>query len=125
MIRQPTPDDVSLRWWRTAIADPRTYRSDGDPQCGWYRMQRVKKGPWIPVQIFLIQEIDDATGELTEPERMSSLVDGLREDPNRYWTYLKPVLRGEYARIFSDRMMNFSPDRDNPANLSEKATGPK
>lgn len=91
MIRQPTGDPYL--WWRQAIADHATVRHDGDPQPGFYTRRAVKGGPLLPVEIRLVQVIDPQTGELTEPERIEAHELGRQRDPEKIWTYCRPITR--------------------------------
>lgn len=98
MIRQPTSRLAALRWWRQAIADPSTPRHDGEPQAGFYRMRKVKGGPFLPVEIRIASVTDDE-GELTEPETIEAEVNGWPEDAERIWTYCTPISRAEFMAL--------------------------
>ncbi|MCD1619168.1 hypothetical protein K7H20_13945 [Salipiger manganoxidans] len=99
MIRQPTTEAASLAWWRSAVADRRTPRHDGEPQCGYYALRKVRGGPFVPVRIYLEQEIDPETGELTAPELMRADEGGRQFDPTRIWTFLRPISTAEYFAL--------------------------
>lgn len=47
------------QWWRNALAGQKGPIRDGEPQAGFYKMRRVRGGPWLPVAIF-----PDANGTL-------------------------------------------------------------
>ena len=93
VIRQPTTEAEALTWWRRAIADPRTPRSDGDPQPGFFKKKHF--GNWVPVEIRWHSETD-MRGELTEPEVLVAHSAGEYIDPLEVWTWCKPIPREEY-----------------------------
>lgn len=100
MIRQPTRRmDLYRHYWRALEEDASVEVHEGDPQCGWYKTRLVKNGPWVPVEIRMVQVIDELTGELTEPERMICIVAGERRDPARMWTFLTPIPRAEHDAL--------------------------
>lgn len=98
MIRQPTPILETLRWHSAALRGP-VDRHDGEPQAGWYKRRAVKDGPWIPVRIWLHQETDPETGELTADEKLRASELGRAVDPVPIWTYLRPIPREEYDAL--------------------------
>ncbi|MEL6411692.1 MAG: hypothetical protein AAFQ38_14945 [Pseudomonadota bacterium] len=109
MIRRPTEDP--LKWWRQALRDPSTPRHDADPQPGFYFRQMVKNGPRVPVEVYLHQEIDPDTGDLTEPETVKARQLGWDVDPTVIWTFLKPIPRDDFDALVErhrtdDRMAN-------------------
>lgn len=96
MIRQPTTWHTAHAWWRQALRDPRTPRHDGEPQCGYYARRAVKNGPLLPVRVYLDQQIDPDTGELTADETIRAEELGASKDPVRLWTHLRPISRARY-----------------------------
>lgn len=119
VIRQPSTHAALYAWWRDALADPSTPRHDGHPEAGFYRTQMVKRGPWVPVRIFVDRDLDDA-GELARPERLVAEVAGEWRDPRPLWLHLTPISRAEYQALVQT-------DRGDPTksiNLMRKATGP-
>lgn len=101
-MRKPTSPWKALRWWREALEGLNPPRHEGIPECGYYSMQDVKGGPYIPVRIDLSRDIDPDTGELTGPEEMTALV-GRDEhrDPVQLWTRLRPITEGEYNMLIA------------------------
>lgn len=95
-MREPTYDP--LAWWRASLSDPRHPRHEGEPQAGFFRRRAVKGGPWIPVKITLIQNVD-GDGFLTEDERFQADEMGRRVDPLRIWTSCRPVTEEEYLAL--------------------------
>ena len=67
-MRAPSTFMQSHGWWLDAIAGRDPARHDGLPECGYFRMQHVKKGPYVPVRVTLSRDIDHDTGELAAPE---------------------------------------------------------
>lgn len=98
-MRQPTPEDQSLAWWRDAVTFGETSRHDGEPQAGWFKRRMVKGGPWVPVRIWLHQSIDPETGELDEPEILMAEQNGWTINPATIWTHLRPIGRDEYEAL--------------------------
>jgi hypothetical protein len=99
MIRQPTPLSISLAWHSAAVGGMDVARSDGMPECGWFKWQAVKSGPWLPVRIWLHQSLDMETGELTEPEAFKAACLGQPFDAERHWLFLRPIRRDEYDSL--------------------------
>lgn len=104
-FRQPSPVMRLLRWHRSYMRGENPPRHDGDPQCGWYRMQKVKGGPWVPVEIWC-EQVTDETGELCQPERMRADAFGENLDAEEIWTWLTPISRQEFDRITQFRLQN-------------------
>jgi len=103
MIRQPSSMADLYRWHRAALAGDAPPVHEGMPECGWYRTRLVKGGPFVPVEIKVEREICAETGELLGPERLVAVVDGLRRDPGRIWTYLTPITRAEHDDLIQRR----------------------
>lgn len=76
--------------------------SDGDPQCGRFKMRQDRNGPWLPVAIYLQQEFDPETGELTGDEKLVATVGGkghaANRDANEIWLWCSkhPVSESSY-----------------------------
>lgn len=70
-MRKPTPLSDQLAWWRASLNGE---HESGDEQCLWpqpgYYKIRAKawSKTWLPARVWLQQEIDWQTGELTAPE---------------------------------------------------------
>lgn len=103
MIRQPSTAVQLYAWHRAAMAGHAPPIHDGMPECGWYRTKLVKGGPWVAVGISVERDIDPDTGELTEPERLVCVADGMRRDPAKLWTFLTPISRAEYLSLLDRR----------------------
>jgi hypothetical protein len=99
MIRQPTSKAAQYAWYRAAIAGRDAPRHDGLPECGWFKYRAVKNGPFIPVSIWLEQEICPVTGELMADEVLRCEALGQSRNPERIWTYLRPIPRAEYDAL--------------------------
>lgn len=95
-IRQPTPDPYA--WWRRALNNPATPRYEDEPQAGYYRMRKVARGPWVPVEIRLLS-ITDENGDLTEPERLVAFENGQEIDLYRTWAFGQPIAREEFDAL--------------------------
>lgn len=75
------------------------YFGDG-PAPGFYRTRLVKRGPWVPVKIFLLDgERDAETGELLSDQKLVVRCGDQMKD----WTwalerqpFLQPITRAEY-----------------------------
>lgn len=125
MIRQPTSFTEAFAWHGAAIKGHHVEIHDGLPQCGFFRMQRVKGGPFVPVRIFIERETCPDTGELTAPERYVAEVEGLRSDPAAIWTYLTPISRADYlALVERHRSEDAMAATMVPLDLSKKPTLP-
>lgn len=123
MIRQPSSYAQLHAWWSEAIKTPDMPRHDGIPECGFYRMQMVKGGPWVPVRVFVERTINDI-GELDGPERLVADVAGERRDPRGLWLRLNPISRAEHAAIVARAAMPGAPDPNRPLNLMKSPKGP-
>jgi hypothetical protein len=64
-------------------------------------MQKVKNGPYVPVEIRVEREIDHHTGELLAPERLVAIIATTsdRADAARLWSYLTPISRAEFKAL--------------------------
>jgi hypothetical protein len=85
-MRQPTPIADSLAFHRRALAGAREEIREQDPECGFWKMRLSKRGCWVPVWIWLEQEIGD-DGELLRPEVLKCTVDGQEKDPREVWQW--------------------------------------
>ena len=103
MIRQPTSKASQYEWWRRAVAGERMARVEDEPQCGFYRMRRTRGGPFVPVEIEMIQEICPVTGELTADERLVAFENGRPVDPLTIWTHVRPISAAEYDGLTGAR----------------------
>lgn len=101
MIRQPTGVDAQYAFWRRASAGERVPTIEDEPHPGLYRMRMVKGGPWVPVEIWLEQEIDAETGELVTDEVLRATCDGAPRDPVSIWTRCRAVSEGEYEALIA------------------------
>lgn len=99
MIRQPTDLDDTLEWWRRTVSGERVPRIEDEPQCGFYKRRFVRGGPFVPVAIWLHQEIDPETGELTAPEELRAIENGRPIDPLRAWIYARAISEPEYGAL--------------------------
>lgn len=99
MIRTPTPLARQYAWYRAAIAGRDVPRHDGLPECGFFKYRAVKQGPFIPVRIWLEQEICPVTGELMADEVLRCEALGQSRNPETIWTYLRPIPRAEYDAL--------------------------
>ncbi|MCV6826028.1 MULTISPECIES: hypothetical protein [Halocynthiibacter] len=92
------------QWHQEALSNPDIERHEIEPQCGWYKMRRVKLGPWVPVLITVEQDIDPDTGQLADDERMRCEVDGINEDKiEEIWSHLKPISEAAFHQLFENR----------------------
>lgn len=106
MMRQPTPALALLRWHRAWMRGDNPDRHDSWPECGWYKMQMVGKGPWVPVEIWCRQVVDPETGELAEPETLLAEAFGEPKDAERIWTWLTPISHAEFKDLTAYRLGN-------------------
>lgn len=127
MIRQPSTYQRLYAWHTAYMAGNNPPRHEDDPQCGWFKMRRVKGGPWVPVQILVDRDIDHATGELLADERLRIEVEGIdKGDPLRLWTYLTPISNAEFEHLTDYRLRDSRMfDSGREIDLSEKPTPPQ
>jgi len=127
MIRQPSSHADLFAWWNCAISggSPPTY--DGLPECGFYKRRLIRKGPWVPVRIYVDRDIDPMTGELTRDEKLRCDVEGLDGgNPADHWTYLKPITRNEYEHLVDYRLRDSRmANARSPFDLSDQPTLPQ
>ncbi|WP_339820675.1 hypothetical protein [uncultured Paracoccus sp.] len=101
-MRRPTTEPEAYRWWRDTLAGLRPARHEDDPQCGFYKTRVVRGGPWVGVAIWLEQDIDPETGELTAPETFAAICNGQNRRPEwirRNWTYFRPISADDYDAL--------------------------
>lgn len=86
-------------FWARSLAGEKPPVHD-DPQPGYYRRKLAKGGPWVPVRIWIEQDIDDA-GDLVVPPRVRCLLNGHEADAGEQWTWCcaEPITRAEYAYL--------------------------
>lgn len=118
-MRRPTPAAVQTAYWRFCLKrsdawlEPEAaarvrYRDMEDPECGFYRTRFLRDGPWVPVRIWLDQEIDPKTGELLSDEIMRAEVDGyeIRDAPAylaQRFTSLRAIIESAYWALIEER----------------------
>lgn len=122
-MRTPTLIDEAFAWWRSALAGGRP-PIHTEPHCGFYKRKLVRGGPHVPARIWLHQEIDSATGELTAPEEMRCEVGGKRRDAEAEWLYLcyLPITEAEFSYLTAnaDWARKYAPQE--PAANPDRAT---
>ena len=99
MIRQPSDPDALYSWWRRTVSGERVPRIEDEPQCGFFKRRFVRNGPFVPVAIWMDQEIDPETGELTAPEELRAIENGRPCDPARAWIYARAISEQEYDAL--------------------------
>ncbi|QRZ14699.1 hypothetical protein JWJ88_17190 [Paracoccus methylovorus] len=99
MIRQPTSKAAQYDFWRRTVAGERVPRFEDGPEPGFYKRRMVRGGPFVPVEIWLVQEIDPITGELTADERFEAICNGQLCDPMAVWTYCRAISAEEYDAL--------------------------
>jgi hypothetical protein len=122
-MRLPTADPYA--WWRAALTDRSTPRFDGEPQAGFYKRRMVRNGPFLPVEVKLISEVDEA-GELSAPETYTAEQLGRSQDAARIWTHLRPITEAEFDALVEEHRTNDLMAATHAAvNLTQSPTLPK
>lgn len=98
-IRQPSNIADTLSWWRRSVSGERVARVEDEPMAGYFKRRMVRGGPFVPVAIWLDQEIDPDTGELVAPEEMRAIANGRPVDPVQVWAYARPISLEEYEAL--------------------------
>lgn len=95
-MRSPTPPDKVFGFFWRAIAGERQEIREDEPQAGWWKMRLKPKCAWVPVRIWLEQEVLD--GELIAPEVLKCTVDGEEKDPREVWVWCsqRPIEEHEF-----------------------------
>lgn len=101
MMRQPTSHDEAYRWWRRAVSGERVEVHEDDPKPGYYRMRMARGGPWIPVEIWIEQEIDPDSRELAAPERIRATRGGDECPVSFVWARCRPISVEDYQALLS------------------------
>jgi hypothetical protein len=97
MIRSPSSREAA--WEHYAARMRGEFRElTTEPQPGLYSVKR--NGRRVPVQIDLVQDIDEA-GELLSDERIVAWVDGEITDADSVWSYAAkhPITQEEFDRL--------------------------
>lgn len=83
-------------WWRSALAGDKPAITE-TPEEGFFKRRLVKGGPWVPVQIWIEAERDEA-GDLLSDEVVRCTVDGLLADVSTHWTFAagNPITEAEF-----------------------------
>ncbi|OJH45162.1 hypothetical protein [Paracoccus sp. SM22M-07] len=103
MIRQPTPEAVALDFWRRTVAGERVARFEDEPQPGFYKRRMVRGGPFVPVEIWIEQDIDPETGELTAPEELRAICNAQPCNPVTVWPYCRAISAADYDALTGTR----------------------
>jgi len=100
LLRQPTPLDIALAWYRAALAGRRP-QITSEPQAGYFERKLVKDGPRVGARIWLHQETCPETGELIADEYLRCEVDGIEMDVDEQWPWLadRPIPEGRYRYL--------------------------
>lgn len=103
MIRTPTPLADLYAWHRAALAGEKPQITH-EPQCGWFKRRLVQGGALVAARIWLHQEIDPETGDLTAPEELRCEVGGKPRDPVDEWTWIAdaPISESEFNFMVAD-----------------------
>lgn len=98
-MRRALTDDEIMAWWRAAMLGQSPVVTD-EPHAGWYKRRLVKDGPWVPVRIWLHQEVDEA-GELAADAYFCCDVDGKPADPEQHWLFacMQPIAETDYTHL--------------------------
>lgn len=112
-MRQPDNDPRS--WWRAALAGEKPAIDMNSPQVGFYRRRLVRLGPWVGCCIYLHQEVDAETGELTDDAVLCCDVNGKPADPEDQWSYLasQPITEKEFQ--FLTKLSRYAKKKKDPA----------
>lgn len=99
-MRTPTPPDRVLGFYWRAMAGEQQPVIEQEPQAGWYQIRLVKRGAWVPVRIWLEQDIGD-DGELLGPEILKCSIDGEEKDPRDVWAWActRPIAAHEFRYL--------------------------
>jgi len=124
-MRTPTTQEQLRAHHAASLAGERPGVDEDTPECGWYRMRMIKGGPWVPVEVRCLQDIED--GELTEPEVMVAIVGSERE--TKHWRAAwprcsnKPITEDAYHELVYSKDETFRATHA-PVDLTEKASRP-
>lgn len=77
--------------------------TDWIPMPGWYRTTFVKDGPPVPVRVWVERDVDTATGELLNPERILYEIGGERRRKLPEKLVYHAITREAYDAIMADR----------------------
>lgn len=102
-MRTPTDLYEAWQWYRDALAGKRPPITT-EPHPGFFQRRLVRGGVMVPVAIWIEQEIDPLTGELTSDEEMLCLVNGEFADAEDVWTYCagNPIPESEYRFLVAN-----------------------
>ena len=96
MIRRPTPKADQYDFWSRSVAGERVPRVEDEPKPGFYKRRMIRNGPFVPVEIWLEQEVDPDTGELTADETLMATSDGKPCDPLAVWLSARAISAEEF-----------------------------
>jgi hypothetical protein len=103
-MRSPTPPDKVFGFYWRALSGEREEIIEQEPHAGWWQIRLVKRGPWVPVRIWLEQEIGE-DGELLGPEVVKCEIDNAPGDPLTVWTWCcrNPIEEHHYRYLVALR----------------------
>jgi hypothetical protein len=90
-----------MAWWRAALAGKRPPIHDSTPQPGFYKRCIVRHGPMVPARIWLVQVVDEETGELMADEVFACEVGGKPRSAAEQWSYLaaNPITEADFNHM--------------------------
>lgn len=124
MMREPTPQAEIYLWHWKAVKGLEPEIHEVEPEAGWFKMRLTRGGPFVPVEIWVDQEIDPETGELTSDELLCCTVNGFAKDPAKIWTHCRPISRDEFDAMKRGETGAGSSEPMQKVNLMMKVTGP-
>jgi hypothetical protein len=125
MMRAPSDLDAAFEWWRDALAglNPPIH---SEPHCGFFWRRMVRGGPKVPVAIWILQDIDEETGELLSDERMLCAVGGKEANADDQWTHCagNPISEAEYRYLAAEAEWSREYKPSNPSAQPHKKIDP-
>jgi len=114
MMRVPTPRVYLYSWHAAALAGSHPPIHD-EPQPGWFKRKLVRGGPFVAVEIWMEQPVED--GELLAPEVLRCEIDGVAADPHDQWTYVadNPISEAQFRHMRADARWVKAHAPDEPA----------
>lgn len=84
--------------WNEAVKGGRPGVQLDNPKCGFYRTRKQRGGVWLPVAIWMQQEVDEGGAPLDD-EYLVATIDATQTDPVEIWSWCKPITEEAFNHL--------------------------
>ncbi|MGL1921954.1 MAG: hypothetical protein OCD03_13100 [Hyphomicrobiales bacterium] len=84
--------------WNLSVNGKRPGVQLDEPKCGFYRSRKVKGGPWLPIAIWMQQEVDEE-GNPIDDEYLVATFAGEQTNPDEIWQWCRPISEAAFNSL--------------------------